>query len=174
MKYANKISAMKAVDETTQSVNLAWAVLSKNQATGRSDVIKITGHEEADAFVQNNPDLYYKSGPFVVWHLRLSTGLSKPRLLLYRCWKNLMKAAAISSWVVLIYHIDQDAHAAHFPSFDKAEDFANDLRIASTLCVSEPMPVTPVDDIRLAIWRAFKSQEEHAILCVACFFMSWQ
>jgi hypothetical protein len=36
------------------------------------------------------------------------------------------------------------------------------------------MPVTPVDDIRLAIWRAFKSQEEHAILCVACFFMSWQ
>ena len=57
---------MKAVDESTQSVHLAWAVLSQNKTTGRSDVIKITGHEEADAFVQNNPDLYYKSGPFVV------------------------------------------------------------------------------------------------------------
>ena len=66
MKYANKISAMKAVDESTQSVHLAWAVLSQNKTTGRSDVIKITGHEEADAFVQNNPGLYYKSGPFVV------------------------------------------------------------------------------------------------------------
>ena len=62
-----------------------------------------------------------------------------------------MNSPAISSWVVLVYHVDQDAHAAHFPDFDKAEGFANDLRVASCLCVSEPMPVTTTDDIRLAV-----------------------
>ena len=66
IRYANEISAMKAAGETTQGVTLAWAVLSQNQTTGKSEVVKITGHEEADAYVQNNPDLYYKSGPFVV------------------------------------------------------------------------------------------------------------
>lgn len=49
-----------------------------------------------------------------------------------------------SSWVVLVYHVDHDAHAAHFPTLDHAEDFANTVRMSSTLCVSEPMPVTPV------------------------------
>jgi len=57
---------MKAVSETTSSVTLAWAVLSQNRSTGKSEVVKITGHEEADAFVRDNPDLYYKSGPFVI------------------------------------------------------------------------------------------------------------
>jgi|TARA_X000001382_G_scaffold130793_1_gene126973 hypothetical protein len=57
---------MKAATSTVQGTTLAWAVLSQNQATGRSEVVKVTGHEEADAFVQNNPDVYYKSGPFVV------------------------------------------------------------------------------------------------------------
>ena len=66
IRYANEISAMKAATDTVQGTTLAWAVLSQNQTTGRSEVVKVTGHEEADAFVQNNPDVYYKSGPFVV------------------------------------------------------------------------------------------------------------
>jgi alpha-L-arabinofuranosidase len=66
MKYANKISAMKAVDQKGNAINLAWAVLSLNKSTGRSDVIKVTDYEEADNFVQNDPELYYKSGPFAL------------------------------------------------------------------------------------------------------------
>ena len=57
---------MQAVDSEGRSIHLAWAVLSQNSATGRSEVVKITSHEEADDFVQNNPSVYYKSGPFVV------------------------------------------------------------------------------------------------------------
>ena len=37
------------------------------------------------------------------------------------------------------------------PLFEKAEDFANDLRVASTLCVSEPMPVMATNDLRMTI-----------------------
>ena len=66
MRYASEISAMQAVDSEGRSIHLAWAVLSQNSATGRSEVVKITSHEEADDFVQNNPSVYYKSGPFVV------------------------------------------------------------------------------------------------------------
>ena len=66
MRYASEISAMKAATETVQGTTLAWAVLSQNQTTGRAEVVKVTGHEEADAFVQNNPEVYYKSGPIVV------------------------------------------------------------------------------------------------------------
>jgi len=66
MKYANKISAMKAVDSEGRSIDLAWAVLSQNTTTGRSEVVKITSHDEADNFVRNNPSIYYKSGPFRV------------------------------------------------------------------------------------------------------------
>lgn len=62
-----------------------------------------------------------------------------------------MNSSGISSWVVLVYHIDMDAHAAHFPTLDKAEDFANDIRVASSLCVSEPMPVLTANDLRLAV-----------------------
>ena len=54
-----------------------------------------------------------------------------------------MHSSAVSSWVVLIYHVDQDAHAAHFPNFDKAEDFAKRLEdLPAPVCVSEPMPIT--------------------------------
>ena len=66
MRYASEISAMEAVDSEGRSIHLAWAVLSQNTTTGRSEVVKITSHEEADDFVQNNPSVYYKSGPFVV------------------------------------------------------------------------------------------------------------
>lgn len=44
---------------------LAWAVLA-HTPTGRSEVIKVTDHEDADRTVQDNPSAFYKSGPFIV------------------------------------------------------------------------------------------------------------
>lgn len=53
--------------ETTVSTSgkLAWAVLA-HTATGRSEVIKVTDHEDADRTVQDNPSIFYKSGPFII------------------------------------------------------------------------------------------------------------
>lgn len=47
---------------------LVWAVLAQSPS-GRSEVIKITDHEDADQTIRNNPDLYFKSGPIIlsVW-----------------------------------------------------------------------------------------------------------
>jgi hypothetical protein len=42
---------------------MAWAVLSK-AVNGRSEVIKVTNCDEADRTVQENPGVFYKSGPF--------------------------------------------------------------------------------------------------------------
>jgi hypothetical protein len=64
MKYARKISTMTGV-ETEAAANLHWAVLTKNKA-GRSEVVKVTNYEEADNFVRRNPEVFYKSGPFVL------------------------------------------------------------------------------------------------------------
>jgi hypothetical protein len=44
---------------------LAWAVLAQNPS-GKSEVIKITDHEDADQTIQSNPSLYYKSGPILL------------------------------------------------------------------------------------------------------------
>ncbi len=44
---------------------LVWAVLAQTPS-GRSEVIKITDHEEADDMVQLNPQLYFKSGPIAL------------------------------------------------------------------------------------------------------------
>jgi hypothetical protein len=44
---------------------LAWAILAQ-RPDGKSEVIKITNHEEADQAVKENPNLFYKSGPFVL------------------------------------------------------------------------------------------------------------
>ena len=44
---------------------LAWAILAQ-RPNGKSEVIKITDHEEADQTVREFPDLYYKSGPIVL------------------------------------------------------------------------------------------------------------
>jgi hypothetical protein len=44
---------------------LAWAVLA-HTPSGRSEVIKVTDYEDADRTIQDNPELYYKSGPFVL------------------------------------------------------------------------------------------------------------
>tara|TARA_R100000008_G_scaffold10014_1_gene5039 strand:+ start:3467 stop:3622 length:156 start_codon:yes stop_codon:yes gene_type:complete len=45
---------------------LAWAVLTNNTSTGRSEVIKVTDHEEADKAVKEGLGTYYKSGPFLL------------------------------------------------------------------------------------------------------------
>lgn len=44
---------------------LAWAILAQ-RPDGKSEVIKITNHEEADQTVKENPTLFWKSGPFLV------------------------------------------------------------------------------------------------------------
>lgn len=49
----------------TSSSKLAWAVLAMTP-TGRSEIIKITDFDDADHTVQENPSVYYKSGPFVL------------------------------------------------------------------------------------------------------------
>ena len=45
--------------------HLAWAILSR-PVNGRSEVVRITNHEDADRMVQEHPDFYYKSGPIVL------------------------------------------------------------------------------------------------------------
>ena len=45
---------------------LAWAVLSKANGNQKSQVIKVTGYQEADKTVALQPDLFYKSGPFYI------------------------------------------------------------------------------------------------------------
>lgn len=44
---------------------LAWAVLC-NTPNGRSEIIKITDHDDADRTIQYNPEMFWKSGPFVL------------------------------------------------------------------------------------------------------------
>ena len=44
---------------------LAWAVLAQ-RPDGKSEVIKVTNHIEADQAVKENPHLYYKAGPFML------------------------------------------------------------------------------------------------------------
>jgi hypothetical protein len=44
---------------------LVWAVLAQTPS-GRSEVVKITDHEDADEMVQHNPKLYFKSGPIAL------------------------------------------------------------------------------------------------------------
>jgi len=61
MKYG-KEKIMKTATETKSST-MAWAVLSK-AVNGRSEVIKVTNCDEADRTVQENPGVFYKSGPF--------------------------------------------------------------------------------------------------------------
>ena len=47
------------------STKLVWAVIAQGPS-GRSEVIKITDHEDADRTIQANPSLYHKSGPIVM------------------------------------------------------------------------------------------------------------
>ena len=58
----------------------------------------------------------------------------------------------ITSYVVMIYNEDIGAFAPAFPDLDKAEEFANAMRLATTnLAISEPVPVTPVDNVKVPI-----------------------
>ena len=55
-----------SMNGTEPKKKLAWAVLTKSSHTGVSEVIKVTGHEEADQTGRDNPGGYYKSGPFLL------------------------------------------------------------------------------------------------------------
>jgi hypothetical protein len=54
----------------------------------------------------------------------------------------------VTSYVVFVHNGDVGTHAPAFPDWESAEDFANSLRVAtSNLVVSEPYPVTAVQEI---------------------------
>lgn len=55
---------MSAIN-SENSIKLAWAVLAQ-RPDGKSEVIKITNHEEADQAVYDSRGLFYKSGPFTL------------------------------------------------------------------------------------------------------------
>lgn len=57
---------MKTAKLMEKPKRLAWAVLTKGSSTRASEVIKVTDHTEADRAVQESPNMYYKSGPFIV------------------------------------------------------------------------------------------------------------
>lgn len=56
---------MEGATTTNSNGRLAWAVLCKTPS-GRGEIVRVTSHEDADAAVSENPDLYYKSGPVVL------------------------------------------------------------------------------------------------------------
>ena len=57
---------MMDMNGTTPTKKLVWAVLTKGSPSSTSEVVKVTGHEEADQTVRDNPGVYYKSGPFLL------------------------------------------------------------------------------------------------------------
>ena len=65
IKYAQE-KTMEETNNTARKQRLAWAVLTKSTSTGCSEVVKVTDHLEADRAVQESPNMYYKSGPFLV------------------------------------------------------------------------------------------------------------
>ena len=108
--------------ESNRIHNLAWAVLANNVATGKAEVVKVTNQDDADATVQNDPNIYYKSGPFVL------TWMSLP----------------VIGYAVFVYFKEVNrCHAPHFPDIESAEEFANDLRAMSDCEVAEPIAITP-------------------------------
>ena len=65
INYADK--KIKQKEDANQTNNkLAWAILSKANGSPLSQVIKVTGYQEADKTVALQPDLFYKSGPFYI------------------------------------------------------------------------------------------------------------
>ena len=57
---------MMSMNGNQPAKKLAWAVLTKKTGSSNSEVIKVTGHEEADQTVKDNQEVYYNSGPFLV------------------------------------------------------------------------------------------------------------
>jgi len=56
---------MEATTEAPNNGRLAWAVLCKTPS-GKGEVVRVTNHEDADAAVRENPELFWKSGPFIL------------------------------------------------------------------------------------------------------------
>jgi hypothetical protein len=56
---------MEATTAAPNNGRLAWAVLCKTPS-GKGEVVRVTDHEDADAAVRENPELFWKSGPFVL------------------------------------------------------------------------------------------------------------
>lgn len=56
---------MEGATTTPNNSRLAWAVLCQTPS-GRGEIVRVTSHEDADAAVRENPDLFWKSGPFVL------------------------------------------------------------------------------------------------------------
>lgn len=67
ISYANKeITPMEATaPQQSPCGRLVWAILSKD-CNGRSEVIKVTTHEDADQTIKEYPGRYWKSGPIVL------------------------------------------------------------------------------------------------------------
>jgi hypothetical protein len=58
----------------------------------------------------------------------------------------------ITSYVVFIGNEDIGAFAPAFPDLDRAEEFSNAMRLATkNLAISEPVPVTPEQRIRVSV-----------------------
>ena len=58
----------------------------------------------------------------------------------------------ITSYVVLMYNEDIGSFAPAFPDMDRAEEFANAMRLATNnLAISEPIPVTPEQRISVNV-----------------------
>ena len=58
----------------------------------------------------------------------------------------------VTSYVVMIYNEDIGAFAPAFPDIDKAEEFSNAMRLAtSNLAISEPVPITPEQKIHISV-----------------------
>ena len=58
-------------------------------------------------------------------------------------------AFPITGYLVFVYKPEVGPHAPQFQSMDEAEKFANDLRATTTLTVSEPIPVTATEEVKI-------------------------
>lgn len=56
----------------------------------------------------------------------------------------------VTSWIVFLYNQDVGTFSPAFPDLDSAEEFSNAMRlISNNLAVSEPVPVTPVQQLQI-------------------------
>ena len=57
----------------------------------------------------------------------------------------------ITSYVVFVHSQTIGAHAPQFERIDEAEEFANSLRAATSLTVSEPIPVIMTEQVKVGL-----------------------
>ena len=55
----------------------------------------------------------------------------------------------VTAYIVFVDHPDVGPHAPRFKTIDEAEKFANDLRALTKLTVSEPIPVTATEEVKI-------------------------